>query len=184
MELFQILEYALGEIINNCCQHSYGSGFVSAQYYPRDGFVRLAIADNGIGIRESFRQSGSPHFHDKLSDRDFLEIAIEPEISSKNHIRGPYGDPVNAGVGLSIVEYLIANTYGYFFLSSGHSWVFRDGEKDREYGNFGDLSFPGVTCSLAFRRGEAYAKYCLIQEARKELGLISQKPNKQPNIFQ
>lgn len=54
--------YIMGEIINNCRQHSRGPGFVSAQVYPQKGEVRIGVADAGIGLRESFRRTRSPHY--------------------------------------------------------------------------------------------------------------------------
>ena len=182
--LYKILEYALGEIIKNCCQNSSGSGFVSAQYYRQDGFVRIGISDNGIGIKESFRQSLSPHFIEGGSDRYFLEKALEPEVISKNHNRGPYNDPVNAGVRLSIVEEITSSTYGHFFLCSGRSWVYRDGQKQRQFGELRSCFYPGVACSPAFRRNESYIYQDLISEAKVKLGLIPDQIIENTDIFQ
>jgi hypothetical protein len=98
-ELYRLLQYALGEIIRNCVQHSCGEGFVSAQYNRATDLIRIGIADNGVGVRESFRANDSPHFNEGFDDRDCIELALKAEVSSKNHIRGPYGDPVNARVG-------------------------------------------------------------------------------------
>lgn len=57
---FDMVEYATSELINNVIQHARGPGYVAAQVYPQSGLVRLAVADCGIGIRQSFAEYEPP----------------------------------------------------------------------------------------------------------------------------
>jgi hypothetical protein len=47
--------------------------------------------------------------------------------SSKAHLRGAYGESANKGVGLTMVRFMVAESYGHFFLASGVAWWMRDG---------------------------------------------------------
>lgn len=81
--LFDLIEYSIAELTTNVVQHSRSSGFVSAQYYENTDRVVVAIADSGIGIRESFRVHGSPHWSESMTDLEAIEKALEYTVSSR-----------------------------------------------------------------------------------------------------
>jgi hypothetical protein len=57
---FDMVEYATSELVNNVIQHARGPGYAAAQVYPQSGLVRLAVADCGIGIWQSFAEYRPP----------------------------------------------------------------------------------------------------------------------------
>lgn len=57
--VFQLVEYAAGEAMLNCKQHSNGRGFVAAQYAAKRDLARTAVGDSGIGVLASFRDKAS-----------------------------------------------------------------------------------------------------------------------------
>lgn len=183
-DLFRLLQYALGEIIRNCMQHSNGVGFVAAQYAGMTDLIRIGIADHGIGIRESFKSSDSPHFKEEFSDSKCLELALKPEISSKTHIKGPYGDPSNAGVGLSIVQAIAAETAGYFFLASGSASYLKNGQKTGEFADWPGRDYRGTVVSVAFSRKQVYNYADILMDAKRRIGLVSNEIQSAEGLFE
>jgi hypothetical protein len=53
-DVFRALQYAAGELLSNAKYHSGGRAFASAQFFPARNLVRIAVADDGMGIRRSF----------------------------------------------------------------------------------------------------------------------------------
>lgn len=183
-DLYRLLQYALGEIIRNCVQHSCGEGFVSAQYNRTTDLIRIGIADNGIGIRESFESSDSPHFRAGYDHRDCLELALKPEVSSKNHIKGPYGDPVNAGVGLSIVQAVAGETLGYFSLASGDAVYLKEGANEGHfYPALRAGGYSGTAVAVAFSRKEVHRYAEILMEAKRKIGLITDSDEFGEDLF-
>lgn len=183
--LHLLLQYSLGEIIMNCIQHSDGIGYVSAQYAQNRGLVRIGISDTGIGIRESFKRAQSPHFREEYTDADMLLLAIKPEISGKNHLRTPYGDHPNAGIGLSMTNALSRTSYGDFFLASGNATLRQEGRKSVDIKEFesGQAS-QGVICSLAFSRSQIYSYSEMMKDSKKLIGLIREQIQDDEDIFE
>jgi signal transduction histidine kinase len=114
-DLNEAIQYMLTEIANNVRQHSRGRGFVSAQLRSSEGLVRLAIADNGIGILESFRAAGFD-WAAKCDHAAAIEQALQPRVSSR-------GRPTNEGVGLSTTIKLAELYGGWFAVISGNGCV-------------------------------------------------------------
>jgi len=150
---YGFFEHAVSELGNNVIQHSHSAGYVCAQHYPSNDMVRLAIADCGIGIRRSFEVSQSPHWREGMTDREALEIALQPHMSSKLHIRSGWGgEPVNAGVGLSVLNGLAQETRGKLLVISGGAFY----TSWEGFGNFsGNLVYNGTLCAFAVLRSEA-----------------------------
>ena len=143
-EPYQLVQYAGGEIVTNCKQHAHGAGFVSAQYVKGKDLARLAIADCGRGIRRSFEENNSPHFHPAMTDAEAIDAALKPLVSSTTHLRHLYGASPNKGVGLSMVRELMQESLGHLLLISGRSWWWQDGRKPPRRGEFpGERSFQG-----------------------------------------
>jgi hypothetical protein len=172
-EAYQLAQYACAEIVTNCKQHSNGVGFVSAQYTRTRDFARVAIADHGIGILESFKQNRSPHFRPGMSDIEAIRKALEPLVSSKTHLTtNVYGSPSNKGVGLSMIQHLMAQSQGYMIMISGNAWFFKDGILPAQEGQFSRREFyPGTFCAVTFKRGEVINYGQMLHQARADLGL-------------
>lgn len=96
--------YSSGELIMNVIQHSRGTGYVFAQYSDYKDYVRIAILDNGIGIKESFRVQQSKYYYPEMTDLESIKTALKYEVSSK-----PIGPRFeNAGVGLTYLSRIAA----------------------------------------------------------------------------
>jgi hypothetical protein len=126
-EAFYLSEYTLGEVMANLRQHAGERGFVCAQYSRQYDRARIGIADSGIGVGESYRSSSSPQYRPGMNDLQILELAMAPWSSSKAHLKGVYGESANKGVGLTMVRFMVAESYGHFFLASGNAWWMRNG---------------------------------------------------------
>lgn len=117
---YDCIEYAVSELMNNVIQHSRGGGIVGAQHYAKSGITQIAIADDGIGIKESFERNGSPILS-KIDDHaDAIYQALLPQISSKTHnVEAWSSESVNAGVGLTLLRSIAQFSGGEFLIVSG-----------------------------------------------------------------
>ncbi|TGM35687.1 ATP-binding protein [Leptospira levettii] len=168
-EIYDLLVYALSELVNNVVQHSESRGFISAQFYKQTEMVRIGIADYGIGILNSFKNNNSPHYRDEWTDSDAIQKALEPKVSSKNHITSHYQTPVNAGVGLSILKKLSEKLSGKFCLVSGNAII----ENAQLKVLPADCYFKGVAVNIAFKKSGLPDFQEALMETKQELGLIS-----------
>jgi hypothetical protein len=109
--LHSLAFYVFTEVANNVRQHSRGEGFIAAQVTRKDGFVRLALADNGRGILKSFQDAGF-EWSEKMNHVDAVSKALEARISSSV-------SPVNEGVGLTLVTGLALLMKAWLLIVSG-----------------------------------------------------------------
>jgi hypothetical protein len=161
--------------VANCQQHAMKPGFAAAQYSASKDFARVGVADYGIGIRESFRQNGSPHHHEGMSDSEVLEVAMRPWISSKTHLPpGPYGQRSNRGIGLKMIRHMVEDSFGELFLASGSAWIHytsnavQHGILPRAH------SIPGTVVSICFHRGNVVDFPEMLTKAQQAVGLTSE----------
>lgn len=170
--LFDVIEYAVSELALNVNQHSKATGFAMAQYTPRTDLVRVAIADHGIGILRSFVDNGSPLYKPGWTDADALTTALQPKASSKLHLKSPWGEPVNAGVGLTLLKEICLQTGGHFFLASGKAGIsFLDGSKISQQPGLAN-HFQGTVCVLAFVRAKIKSFPDLMHQVKSAVGLL------------
>ncbi len=177
---FDVVEYASSELILNVQQHSRGVGYVSAQVYPSSGLVRIAIADSGMGIRQSFEETHPPGWHSSYDDLDALTFALKPRVSSKMHLQASsYGNAqTNAGVGLSILKELAKLTDGIFTLASGNGF---HQENHNQFSPFSPLitkhrlpnPFLGTLCSLELSQKKLLNHQEMLMNAKVSLGLMN-----------
>ena len=163
-------EYAVSELANNVLQHARADGYVCAQYYPSADMVRVAISDAGIGIRKSFEITDSPHWHPAMNDFDAINTARKPKVSSRLHLPSPYGDPVNQGVGLTLLEEVAKEAGGKFLVLSGEGCYTLDGPRNIEAGR----GFQGTLVALAIRRSAVQEFNRLLKQAKVRAGILSQ----------
>jgi hypothetical protein len=176
-DAYQLAQYACAEIVTNCKQHADGVGFVSAQYTPSRDFARVAIADCGIGILRSFEENGSPHFRQGMTDAEAISEALKPLVSSKTHLNHMYGSSPNKGVGLSMIQHLMAQSQGYLILISGDTCLFKDGVHPAIMKQFpSGHRYPGTLCAVTFKRDEVINYGEMLHQARTELGLTRRRP--------
>lgn len=172
--LYDLVWYVLTETANNVRQHSGGTGYTCAQVTRVEGLVRLAVSDNGKGIRQSFCEAGFSWAHD-LSDAGAILKALEPKISSK-------GSPTNEGVGLTLIKHLIQICKGWLLIVSGKG-VLRcqpDGKITTE--NLPNLATHGGTLiAITLRQQHLHDYPALLHQAKLNSGLL--RPNSPSGKF-
>jgi anti-sigma regulatory factor (Ser/Thr protein kinase) len=165
-----LLQYACSEIVLNCKQHAGSPGFVCAQYAAGSDLARIAIADYGVGILESFKQNQSPFYEEGMTDANALNTALEPGISSTSHIAGMYGKSPNAGMGLSMLRKLMQLSDGIMFLCTGGAcWLQRGARETTMSLLAGGRSYRGTICSVAFRRDRIEDYFEILKIARQDV---------------
>jgi hypothetical protein len=178
---FDLVEYAASELINNVLQHSRGTGYVAAQVYPNSGLVRLSVTDSGIGIRQTFLETGPPFWDDAMTDLDSVRTALQPRVSSKSHLGGSgWGQSgVNAGVGLSMLKEIARHTDGLFTLISGEGFYQHNHMEHRRFPSELQLVTPyqGTICALQVSKQKLGNLQQILQNAKIGLGLLSSDRN-------
>lgn len=173
--LFDYFEYSITELGNNCVQHSSiqnfkSKAFAHAQYTTKSDKIRVAIADCGIGIRNSFK--GSEHYSSELDDIGAIRKALEPNVSCSSKCHHAWGSSPNMGVGLTLMWDTVKKLGGKFIIISGEGFISSSGEEKR----LGEKNvFDGTLCSFLFTR-ENFSKFknchSLLMESKTDLGLI------------
>lgn len=171
-EAFYLSQYTLGEVIANLRQHAGEHGYVCAQYSEQNDRARIGIADCGIGISESYRSSSSPSYRPGMNDAQTLELAMAPWSSSKAHLKGAYGESANKGVGLTMVRFMVAESYGHFFLASGDAWWMRNGLAAPRSGTLpANCRVEGTVVGASYQRDQVVDYAELRAQAWKSLEL-------------
>ena len=164
-DLYDFAWYVLTETANNVRQHSGGTGFATAQVTQAEGLVRMAIADNGRGIRQSFVDAGLPWATD-LEDVGAIQKALEPLVSSK-------GTPTNEGVGLTLVTGLARLAKAWLLIASGRGLVsiHPDGRMKSGWLPSGGV-YPGTLIGLTFKQAGISDFAELLTTAKVRSGLL------------
>ncbi|WP_374023208.1 ATP-binding protein [Mycobacterium sp. HNNTM2301] len=93
------IRYVLAELVRNTLEHSGppSEAFVAAQVIKTDNRLAVAVADSGIGIRESITR-----YHVAANDREAIVKSFEPGISGATGTFG--GNENNGGAGLFFMK--------------------------------------------------------------------------------
>lgn len=152
-QVAECFSYALGEIITNVAQHSQGTGFVSAQSYPKEDLVTIAVADSGIGLRKSYLGTALEAQLD--TPLKALQKSLEPEVSSAllRPLTSPYAKYVNLGIGLTMVAELTRQTYGHMNVISENALFSRTGDVSSRYQNLSG-SHHGTLVTVSINTNE------------------------------
>ena len=163
--LYDLVWYVLTEIANNVRQHSGGIGYASAQVTQSEGFVRLALADNGRGILRSFREAGF-EWSAQLDDAGAIRKALEPFVSSK-------GSPTNEGVGLTLVSELARLTGAMLLIVSGRGMLTVDAHgKISTKAQGAGAVFHGTLLALTLPQNRMQDFAALLTSAKLGVGLL------------
>lgn len=177
-DVLRFAEYAIGEVVANCQQHALKPGFAAAQHSPKSECSRVGVADYGIGIRESFRRTGSPHLEGGMTDAEVLEMAMRPWVSSKTHLpKGPYGESANRGVGLKMIRHMVENSLGELFIASGTAWRLYKVNGANQGTLPGGSPIPGTVVSISFHHAQIHDFPGMIAAAQAHVGLTSEDAN-------
>ncbi len=111
-----LVRYCFKELIRNFVDHACAERlWICGQYYPSSGEVRITLADQGRGLRESLRDNAN--VADSVnSDDDAIRLSLQAGVSSK---LGPDSVNVtNSGFGLYFVK-KITDVGGALVLCTG-----------------------------------------------------------------
>lgn len=148
---YDAIEHVVSEMLLNTVQHARGPGFLCAQYYPSSSVTQLALADAGMGIRESFERVESPHTNRINTDGDAIRVSLEGSVSSTSH-KYPIGqgENPNSGVGLTVLTELTKEVGGSYVLMSGEAAIVNGLEIDLGR----DAGYKGTYCAFTLPRSE------------------------------
>ena len=131
------LTLVLTELTQNVLDHSESpiGGLLSARAYRNVRDVRFAVADYGVGIRQTLGRR-----FDIETDKAAIRRAFQEEVTSRSSAR-------NLGLGLAHLHTIVKATHGRMVIYSGRGYLRHDSGRD----SFGsaDVSFPGT---IAFVR--------------------------------
>jgi len=119
--LAEPIQYALNELLENALTHARRAGFgdacvwVTCQYYPSSGLVRLGVVDNGCGFLATLR--GHPALHQETHLAAIL-AALQPRVSCNREL-GLLADSANQGVGLTTTNRIAERAGGRLYIASG-----------------------------------------------------------------
>lgn len=109
------LNICIEELVNNFFDHANSDDelpcLIAAQSWPKGKLVQVAIADAGIGIRNSL--SENTHLQDTLETQNACTLASTYGISSKPN-KG------HSGYGLALAKDLMKQANGSYILVSGN----------------------------------------------------------------
>ncbi len=132
----------ISEICQNIFEHSLDSGYCAMQTYVSGGshIFRLAIADSGIGIRESFTGKKEISYESTAS---LIEMALTTPLSSKREF----------GYGLCQVNTIIEKLGGTIYIRSGDASLTvmhnrRQGSAPYSFQKNGLSPFPGTQIAI------------------------------------
>ncbi|WP_420610963.1 hypothetical protein [Candidatus Poriferisodalis sp.] len=111
-EAAEALTLSIWELADNCLAHAQvGHGFLAAQVLPQPTrSLHFAVADGGIGIRDSL--AGTPH--ERHDDQSAIRAAVESRVTSVASLHGRA-----RGVGLSNLLEWVTATGGTLTIRSG-----------------------------------------------------------------
>jgi anti-sigma regulatory factor (Ser/Thr protein kinase) len=123
------LEVLFAELIENVARHAghEAGGYVGAQVYPKQNKLGIAVADCGIGIRNSFEQGANQEAKKMLKEGiNPLELACRALVTSKP-------DRQHAGYGLYITSEVVICNGGTFCITSNDQTLTRYIKKARRH---------------------------------------------------
>ncbi len=126
--LYGGISYLLSEIIDNIVEHSRSEfGYIFAQYYRKNKYIDICIADEGVTLLGSYLQAEIEDIADDLEAIQKASIGV----SAKN-----LPDAENRGYGIvTSRKMLVDGLKGHFFLFSGgafYRYFSQEGAKSTE----------------------------------------------------
>lgn len=108
------LQITLAELLNNCYDHAEPQtalfGLACAQSWPRGGLAQIAIADAGVGIRDTLGQNNA--LLGRLHRENACALATEYGVTGKPNRH-------HSGYGLTLARQVLENNGGRLTVVSG-----------------------------------------------------------------
>ena len=169
-DVYRLLQYAAGELLSNAKYHSAGRAFVCAQFFPARNLVRIAVADDGIGIRGSFLNTSREGEADTPDNA--IRLALQPKVSSAllRPNFNPYAGQNHKGVGLSITRILAKESFGQLSIATEDGWF--DEIRGREQARHREsVFFPGTLVAVSLNRDQIADYAAMHARAMSEIGM-------------
>lgn len=180
------IKYVFSEMVRNVLEHARSpvGAFVCAQYYRNFDRISIGIADAGIGILSSIRQS-----HAVRDSREAISLALRPGITGATKRIG--GTESNAGAGLFFTKSIATLSRNFFVIYSGNALykllktperdapvIYADPALDRHKFTVGLPAWRGtvVGINIGVEEGEAFAD--LLSTIRKAYDIDVKKQKK------
>lgn len=137
--------YVLDELLANIWEHARSDyAYLHAQYYPGPEILEICLADRGIGITESYRNSGIK----VVDDESALDFALDGQ-SSKSDVDG------ERGYGIPTVRRITTESEcrGEFLILSGNTAHWIDPHLEKRY-VFEDWLWQGTLLAIRMKKSE------------------------------
>lgn len=112
------IQVSMMEVIENCFAHAGIEGglrgLVCAQSWPEGNLAQIAIADCGVGIRDSLAENAQ--LRELIDQQNSCEVATRFGITSKPQLG-------HAGYGLALTRQLLEHAGGRLIVVSGSEWM-------------------------------------------------------------
>lgn len=169
-DVFQMLQYATGELLSNAKYHSGGRAYVCAQFFQKTNLVRIAVADDGKGIRESFLNTTREA--EAATPDAAIRLALQPRVSSAllRPNLNPYAGQSHRGVGLSITRILVREAEGRLSIVSEDGWFDELRGKEQPRPRRG-VFFPGTLVAVTIHRDQIANYAAMHAEAMSSIGM-------------
>ena len=116
--VLEALNWCLYEVMDNVFQHSHAdAGYAMMQLHYNSKRCAVAVADDGIGIQESFRES---NVYQSRDEYEAIMLAIQEKVTSKTK---------NMGNGLYGLMRVVGLNGGEMGISSGRGQLTYKGER-------------------------------------------------------
>lgn len=111
----EAIQHIFSELIRNVLEHARSThgAVVCAQYFRTSNKIAIGVADVGVGLRETIKQS-HPRVKDDL---DAIKFALMPGVTGTTN--KPGGTKDNAGFGLFLIKSIAHVNSNYFTIISG-----------------------------------------------------------------
>ncbi|MFA6427570.1 MAG: ATP-binding protein [Candidatus Magasanikbacteria bacterium] len=108
------IQQIFSELIRNVLEHSRATegAIVCAQYFKKSNKIAIGVADAGVGLKESIRQS-----YPVKDDLSAIKLALTPGITGTT--KKPGGTAQNAGFGLFLIKSIAYINSDFFTIISG-----------------------------------------------------------------
>jgi anti-anti-sigma regulatory factor len=169
-DVYRMLQYAAGELLSNAKYHSGGRAFVCAQFFPARSQVRIAVADDGMGIRGSFLNTTREAEADTADAA--IRLALQPQVSSAllRPNPYPYAGRNHRGVGLTITRTLARESHGSLTIASESGW-FDEVKRNEQARPNPPVFFPGTLVAVALHRDQIADYAAMHAKAMADIGM-------------
>lgn len=168
VNLKNYLKFSTEELIRNVLEHSESQSFwYAGQYWPSKGMVEVAILDEGIGMKDSFKRNKKLSIND---DEDAIKLAIKPGISKSGIAKEVRDDYDNGGFGLYMIS-KFCEIGGDIAICTGNRCLLMNDKETARY----ETSFKGTAIRIRLN-SEKMGK---ISDIMKDLSIKGTKEAKE-----